>query len=316
MNRARNTRSLETRTGRRRWLGPTAWAMVGVIVLLAFLAASTWRSPPFYTDFTPRALAAPIMTMAEYGEVFREHPRPYVVSVESDGGALLLYGATHTRDPDDPQIADIGRRWRTFRPTVALVEGQLGFLVPAFMDPVRRFGEAGAVNALARGDGIPVYSWEPPREVEIARVLEEFPAQRAALFYVLRPYFSTLRHGRPDDPDAFVEAYRRKRTRYPGLENALGSVEEIDAIWRRDFAGLPDWRETSDEHGLPGYLGELSARSNALRDEHLVHVMVDLVDRGARVFAVAGSSHGVKVEAALRAAFDDAESIDRSGSLK
>jgi hypothetical protein len=76
----------------------------------------------------------------------------------------------------------------------------------------------------------------------------------------------------------------------------------IDMIWARDFAGLPDWRETSDAHGLPGYLDELSARSNALRDEHLAAVIVDLVRRGERVFAVAGSSHAVKLDAALRAA--------------
>lgn len=275
-----------------------------MILLVMFLAISIWRSPPFYTDSTPRALAAPIMTMAEYGEVSDEHPRPYMVNIQSSNGAVLLYGASHTKDPSDPQIADIRRRWQAFKPTVALVEGRLGFLFPVLMDPVRHFGEMGAVNALARSDGIPVYSWEPLREVEIARMLEEFPAERVALFYVLRPYFSNLRHGRPDDPDSFVEEYRRKRTNYPGLENTLENVEQIDAIWQRDFAGLPDWRNTTGEYGLPGYLDEMSGRSNAFRDEHLVNVMIDLVEQGARVFAISGSSHSVKVEAALRAALE------------
>jgi hypothetical protein len=170
------------------------------------------------------------------------------------------------------------------------------------MDPVEEYGEMGAVAARARAGRLPLYSWEPRREWEIGRMLDSFPPGRVALFYVLRPYFSNLRFGRPEDPEGFVEEYRRKRTRYPGLEGTLPSMAAIDSIWARDFAGLPDWRETSDAYGLPGYLDELSARSNALRDEHLAAVIVDLVRRGERVFAAAGSSHAVKLDAALRAA--------------
>jgi hypothetical protein len=135
-------------------------------------------------------------------------------------------------------------------------------------------------------------------------MLDSFPAERVALFYVLRPYFGELRFGRPADLEGYVEEYRRKRTRYPGLEGTLHSVAAIDSLWARDFAGLPTWRETSDEYGLPGYLQDLAARSNALRDEHLAAVLLDLVRGGHRVFAVAGSSHAVKLDRALRAALE------------
>ena len=63
------------------------------------------------------------------------------------------------------------RRWKAFKPTVALVKGCLGSLIPVLMDPVRHLGQMMAVNALACRDGIPVYSWEPSREAEIARLL-------------------------------------------------------------------------------------------------------------------------------------------------
>lgn len=280
------------------------WIGAGVVLLVGLLAVSIWRSPPFYTDFISTEPVAPIMTMAEYGEVFETHARPYVVNIESSKGAVLVYGSRHTKDPDDPQIADIGKRWQAFEPSVALVEGRLGFFIPVIMNPVRRFAEMGALNALARSDGIPVYSWEPPRELEIASVLEDFPPEQVALSYVLRPYFGNLRFGRPDDPDAFVEEYRQKRTKYPGLEGTLESIGEIDSVWQRDFAGLPDWRDTSDEYGLPGYLAEIA--TSLFRDEHLVNVIIDLVDRGERVFVVAGESHSVKVERALQAALGGA----------
>ncbi len=147
----------------------------------------------------------------------------------------------------------------------------------------------GAAAARARADGIPLYSWEPRREWEVEQMLASFPAERVALFYVLRPYCSGLRFGRPEDPEGFVEEFRRTRTGYPGLEGTLPSVAAIDSLWSRDFGGGKDWRDTSDEYGLPG--AELSARSNALRDEHLAGVIADLVGQGERVVAVMGSSH-------------------------
>src|SRR5918997_5056224 len=286
----------------RRTLARTLGAVAATaLIILAVLWMTVWRSPPFY-DAPGASLPMPILSMAQYDSLSESHPRPYLVRAGNGSGALLLFGASHTRDPADPELARLRREWDTFRPTTALVEGRLGFLLPYVMDPVEEYGEMGAAAALARSNGVPLYSWEPRREWEIARMLDSFPAERVALFYVLRPYFSELRFGRPDDPEGYVEEYRRKRTRYPGLEGTLPSVAAIDSLWARDFAGLPDWRGTSDEHGLQGYLEDLAARSNALRDEHLAAVLLDLVRRGERVFAVAGSSHAVKLDHALQAA--------------
>jgi hypothetical protein len=172
----------------------------------------------------------------------------------------------------------------------------------ALRDAIAALGEGGEVLRLARAAGIPVWSWEMPRDAEVAAQLARFPRERVALFYVLRPYVSTRRFGRPADPEAEVEPVRKERTRLPGLEGTLPDVASIDAIWRRDFAGLPDWRDTSDERGWPGYLGEIANAANDLRDEHLARVLLDLAGRGERVFAVAGSSHAVRVEPPLRAA--------------
>lgn len=289
----------------RRTLKLVLWSVTGVgLTAVAVVWLVAWRSPPFY-DAPPAALRVPILTMAEYNRLSQTHPHPYLVKVEAPSGALLLFGAEHTRDPAEPELAILAREWDTFRPTVALVEGRLGFLFPYLMHPVEEYGEMGAAAARARANGVPLYSWEPRREWEVRRMLDSFPAPRVALFYVLRPYFSGLRFGRPSDPEGFVEEYRRNRTRYPGLEGTLNSVAAIDSLWARDFAGQPDWRDTSDEYGLPGYLADLFARSNALRDEHLAAVLLDLVRRGERVFAVAGSSHAAKLDAALHGALGE-----------
>jgi hypothetical protein len=275
-------------------------------LLMAVLALGvawqlSWRSPPHFTEYGAIELAAPIMTADEYDRVINTHPRPYIVELSSVGGSVMLYGASHTQDPADPQIADLRGRWEAFEPTIALVEGRPGAPLAALWDPVEQFGEAGLVYELARRNSAPLYSWELPMEAEVAHVLGSHPAEQVALFYVLRPYFSNVRHGKPDDPEEYVEEFRRKRTRIAGLENTLTSVADIDSIWQRDFADLPDWRDTSDAYGLPGYLHEVWKTSNARRDEHFARVIVHFVRAGERVFAVAGSSHAVKLDPALRA---------------
>jgi len=283
-----------------RWLLLSLAACLLALGLLAW--GFVWRSPPYYTEYGTIDLPVPILTTEQYKEVSDKHARPYVVQLATASGALVLYGASHTKDPNDHQIGDLRQRWAEFRPSVALVEGRLGFLVEGFSDPVRKFGERGLVFAMARKQGVKVYTWEPQIEREVAQVLQWHAKERVALFYILRPYFSNLRHGRPTDPDGVVEGYRRKRTRWPGLENTFGSVAEVDAIWQRDFNGVKDWRDTSDEYGLPGYLNDVWKTSNAARDEHFARVIIDLVRKNERVFAVCGSSHAVKLEPALRAA--------------
>ncbi len=261
-----------------------------------------WKSPAYYTAYTEMDLERAIMTPEQYDEVFKTHPRPYVFQHGDSTGGVFFFGSEHTKNPQDPQIEQIRQAWKSFDPTVALVEGRMGFLFRWFMDPVETFGESGLVLELAQSKGIDCYTWEPPFEKEIEFQLRRFPAKRVALFYVIRPYASNLRHGKPENPEDFVEEYRSKRTKYSGLENTLASIATIDSMWKADFPGEKDWRETSDAYGYPGYLQKIFIQSNAFRDEHFARVIIDLLHKKHRVFAVAGSSHAVKLESALKAA--------------
>lgn len=52
--------------------------------------------------------------------------------------------------------------------------------------------------------------------------------------------------------------------------------------------------------------------ANIIRDRHFFAILLDLVKKGERVFAVAGSSHAVKLEPALNAALTPATSPDQA----
>ena len=249
--------------------------------------------------------------MAEYDSVSQIHPRPFIIDIDASKkdpkwGKVLFYGAAHTRDKNDPQIADIEKRWNNFYPTVCLVEGRLGFLVPGLMDPVEEYGETGFVYKLSRRDGVEAFTWEQPLDNEITAVLKKFKPEQTAMFYILRPYFSNIRFGKPENPDEYIKAFIEKRTQHPQLQNTIKTVGDIDAIWNREFRGndkndkpIKDWRETSDEYGLPLWLGDVSAESNFVRNEYLACLIVSLVKQGKRVFVIGGSSHPVCIERTL-----------------
>jgi hypothetical protein len=131
--------------------------------------------------------------------------------------------------------------------------------------------------------------------------------KQTALFYILRPYFGQRKFEKPDDPDDMVQGIINRRTKWKGLEGSISSVEEIDSLWKADFSGLKDWRETDDRYGWPGYLNDIAKTSNAFRDEHFARVIIHLARKGERVFAVSGSSHAVKLETALRSMIKDGE---------
>ena len=273
----------------------SAWVLFAV-----WLLGTAWRRVPGYEPgSTPDAISL-ILGADDYDAVIDSHTRPYVFTVDAGtGGRVVVFGAEHTKDPDDPQIEAIRDRWEALQPTVALVESDLGVLFPAFMNPVETFGEVGAVHGLARAAGISTYTWEPPDDRVIRSALDQgFTSRQVALRWVLGPYFANLRHGKPDEPEKFVLDTLADRSDVDGIRGLLNSMTDIERAWRVEFPDGPDWRDVSDQYGLPGFLGEIDL--NRIRDEHLVSCVAELVGSGEKVFVICGSSHAVKIEPALR----------------
>lgn len=272
------------------------WLSIGVLAVAAVLTTLTftyfWRSPSYYLDVGPVPGEDRIIPKREY---LLGHAQPYVYEADN----ALIFGSTHTKDPGHPELAQIEQQWRRFKPTVALVEGRLGFLIPGFMNPVREYGEMGRVNALAKVDDIPSYTWEFPWDQVASELAGRFPPEQVALYFVLRPYFSNLRFGKPESPEKFIEEFIHRGT-IPALGGTISSVADVDRIWLRDFPNERDWRDVSSEGPLIGYLNEVGFASEDLRNLHLVRVVKTLVSQGNRVFVICGSSHAVVIEPALR----------------
>lgn len=273
-----------------------AWAGAALWLLLSAWGRLPLVSPDEDADW-------PVMTSEAYRAVIDTHARPYVYDLALPGragAAVLVFGTEHSKDPASPQLVRLEEEFRRFGPTVVLVESRLGVLFPAFHNPVKMFGEMGRVAALAKSQGVPVRSWEPPPERIVADLeAQGFTREQIGLRFILGPAFSNRRFGAHQNPEGLIRDSLTRKAREAGARDLFPSFVAVQASWDRAFPGGPDWRDVSDEYGLPGFLGGMDI--NAARDRHLLRVIAHLTRAGERVMVVAGSSHAVKIEAGVRA---------------
>lgn len=275
-----------------------------LLLILAIYLDIIWLLAPFYDVKQYEELREPIMDMIAYEEIWGTHRRPYIFSVTaSNEGGVWVMGVDHTKDPNDAQLDSIRYYWDTVQPTFALAEGRIGNLIRYLQDPVIECGEGGLLRQLADDSSVPIYSWEPRRDTEIAMLMRDFPVEQLAMFYTFRPYFSNMRFGKPSDPESALQDYLKSRTDYDYLRGVFESWSELDSMWQADYPGL-SWRDYSDGSGWPrGYLHDIWNRSNVARDEHMVQIILEQVSAGEKVIVTMGSSHAPRIEKTLRSMF-------------
>lgn len=267
-----------------------------LLVLIGMVYLVAWRSPatlPRTEDGQTYAL----MSWDDYRTVAGQYQAPVMREVAPLGnGAALFFGAEHSGSIDHPQFAALELAFETFQPSVVLVEGRLGFLLPGAMDPVETYGESGFAVAQSRRRGLSYFSWELDKADEIAALRERFSQEQVSLFIIMRPFLANNWPNQERSPEDRLAHYIRDRGNRPGIEGAISRVEDIEAIWARDFEGEADWRELRFGTHLPSYLGELFEHANDVRDAHMLDQVMRLTDEGERVLIVAGWSHVVRIE--------------------
>lgn len=284
-------------------------------IVLGALALHAWFSwspgaPVYALSAERRAQLLPerFRTPEEHDRIRAKHPEAYVLELASPSGpgALFYYGAHHDDDFSSPQLTDIRARWAGFRPTVALCEGRSrGYMLGPLFPRLFGMPESALVHELARQGGVPLHSLEPDYPNEVALLLQHFGAREVALYFTLRVYWSESA-GQSDE--GLADELRAKREDVEGLRGELPDLAAMDAAWR---ALVPegDWRTWTDD--MPGRLHEIDLASREARGQHMARVLLELVERGERVFAVVGSGHVIRQEWALRLALDAPPAADQ-----
>jgi hypothetical protein len=245
-------------------------------------------------------LLYPMRTSAEHDSArSRNGGNPYILEIETEAnGALMYYGASHSSDPNHPEKADIISRWESFKPTVAFYEGRSsGFVYGPIFESLAGLPEPALVHKLAKANDVPLYTLEPSYKDEVHELLEKYSAEQLALYFFLRVYTSES-NGLANEGLAIDLLH--KRTNVDGLKGSLRDLEDVDRIWEQDFPEQEGWRTLSGE---PGYLYQISLESRRVRGRHMTRILIDMVQKGERVFAVVGSGHVIRQEWNLRETF-------------
>jgi hypothetical protein len=265
--------------------------MRSIFLTAALVATHVWGQSPEQA----------ILTYKQYASI--HHKSPYVLEFKVGAGALLFYGAEHTGDPKDPQIADLERRWAVFHPTVAYNEGGDP---PTVDDPeaaVKQYAEPGFLRFLAGRDHVPVATFEPSFNEEVAYALKTYSPQQVKVFYALRQVTEARVAAGTTPLDERIRDWLADYLPDHGLKNSPNTLDEFTIACKSLFRDLTDWRKVSDDWFDPTqsghYTNDLANDTGVFRDKHIFHVLVNRAQRGDRVFAVIGSSHVVVQEPAL-----------------
>lgn len=249
-----------------------------------------------------------LMSFKEYAT--RPHTFPQILQLQGRSGVLLYYGAAHTNDPANPQVADIQRAWQAFRPTFAFNEGGAPPALETVEETVGRYGEAALVRWLARRDAIPVATFEPSRADTVAALAARFTPEQIKVANVLRTLSQDSRRAEPYQLSAIDAEITRVLTilsRTRGLEATPTTAGEFAMAATRLAPTGSDWRRPPAEwfdpvpDPSPTWLNAFARAESHFRDEVIMEKLTQKVRDGERVFAVAGGTHVVMQERALRA---------------
>lgn len=248
----------------------------------------------------------------EDAEAQRRGPPPYL-QVERDGDRMIaIFGTQHVYTAEQVQPA-VDALQET-APDVLFVEGEQWERVdPTIPDDevLKKYGEQAYLARLAQKKGIEVRTWDVPHAERIAAAVREHGPDATAGWMVGQAAKHLIAQGRPRTPEAIrdmagaiLDGRTREALDKEGLALDL-SDQNIEALSER-FVGKPlaEW-DADDAEALAtprrrGPTNDVIRVMNELRDTHALDVMHDAKFAAKKVFVLAGGSHALTWEKAVK----------------
>ena len=248
-----------------------------------------------------------VMPLSEYARV--RHDSPYRFHASGTGWAITYLGVRHSRSDSDETALAIAQQLAQELPTLVLVEGPVPASARTAAEASRIGGEAGLVAHLAVARGLRVDSLEQSFASQVLGVQLRFGADAAAVFYGLRIVAQERARGQGAfDLNAFLSsrllAWLRREQLTTSLIDAATFCQLADRVTGRPHSCLetaPGWFDPLRGTGPPLF-EQIATTLVRERDRAMVMRMVAAASAGERIFAVAGHSHVVMQEPALRRA--------------
>ncbi len=229
---------------------------------------------------------------------------PYVLELGSGKGGLLYYGAYHTIDLENSEIAEIEEKWTAFRPTLALSEGSLWPLEKTREEAISKHGEQGLLRYLANRDLVSIECIDPPLLLQARHLRNFFSAGEIKLYLILRQARVNRMLGGNSDIDTYVRELIPVLEFYRTFRFPPRRMYDVESMIRETYPELENWRRIGDEYFFNKekgkFLPQIHRQLTAYRDQHMIGTLIKNVRKGNKVFAVVGRRHVITQEPVLR----------------
>ncbi len=235
-------------------------------------------------------------------------PAPYIVDFEAGTRALTYVAIEHSNEASSPSLKLVERAMEARRFSAVVLEGfprSMGFSPESMWagsardgaNGFYRDGETSVAVRMALKKAVPFVGGEPDEElVKAAFKNAGFSAEDLFCFYITRIIPQWRRDGtltRQNIEESFAENATRlgRRLGMPPL-----SYEQFQK-WYQSKNGAPFRpRDISDDTVAPLANGKLftqraSAVAGKVRNEHIVRVTEEMLNKYSRVLVIYGSSH-------------------------
>ena len=238
-------------------------------------------------------------------------PAPYLVDFEAGAKALTFVAVDHSNESNSPSLKLVANAMESRRYSAVVLEGfprSLGLNPPGFHSRAEkdgangffREGETSVAVVKAVKKAVPFVGGEPDEDLVKARVIEAgFNTDDLFGFYITRLVPQWRRDGTLSSR-GFEEAFHEHA---PRIAKRLGYAPETEPSlefyhkWYQAKMGRPfRARDINDETVAPYAGGEfftqrVAAVTSQVRNEHIVLVTQEMLNRYGRVLMVFGSSH-------------------------
>lgn len=271
-----------------------------------------------------------LMTWEEYAT--REHPTPYIFTLQQGDKKLVYIGADHSNDPSNPMFGQIEAEFDAAHPDVVFVEGvenleeikadseRLSAILEMLKgatekEMIEKYGESGFGLKLAADAGIDFYSPEPGLENEIALLLKQgFAREHIFAYYTYRQLYQYDRQNVSVSLESYLESGIlkdiQKVTQWKDFDYSVDALKKIGtAIWGENGDVYKNIFTHERASPLPNdkvfvtEVTKIAQRVSKFRDEYMINEMGEVLKKYDRPFVIFGASHAYMQRPALESLF-------------
>lgn len=214
---------------------------------------------------------------------------------------LYFFGAKHTNDMSDPQFEEMLSLWNEFlqnskEEKIVLSEGNVREIPGTFEESIKQFGESGAIQWLAKKEGVSVMRPEPNDMEQRRELVKFFDPELVACAFIEQHLGAWFRHSRQS---TFDEALMRTIDREKQFKEIYGFEPYAD--WLVDFhkklfgdQPIEDKNfldRISDPRIRETKVNEIIAARTQFRNEYIFDQIKKEWEKGKSIFIVYGRGH-------------------------